>query len=121
MLLREVGRTGVNLLGFCKLVLSSIVLLAGLIGILSGSVPAEAKPRFSAIAVDARTGKVMFAKDADGVRYPASLTKVMTLYLVFQDLESSKIKLSTKLQVSKRAAAMDPSKLGLKPESAITV
>ncbi len=121
MLLSEVGRTGVNLLGFWKLVLSSIVLLAGLIGTLSVSVPAEAKPRFSAIAVDARTGKVMFAKDADGVRYPASLTKVMTLYLVFQDLESNKIKLTTKLQVSKRAAAMDPSKLGLKPDSAITV
>jgi D-alanyl-D-alanine carboxypeptidase len=118
MLLSKMGRT---LRCDRKLFFSVIVGLAALIGGLSVSVPVDAKPRFSAIAVDARTGKVLFAKDADGVRYPASLTKVMTLYLLFQDLEANKIRLSTKLRVSARAAAMDPSKLGLKPESTITV
>ncbi|MGQ0486281.1 MAG: serine hydrolase [Hyphomicrobiales bacterium] len=121
MLSSDVRRTGVTLRSGRKLFLIATIVLAALIATLSVSVPAEAKPRFSAIAVDARTGKVLFAKDADGVRYPASLTKVMTLYLVFQDLEANKIKLGTKLRVSTRAAAMDPSKLGLKPESTITV
>jgi D-alanyl-D-alanine carboxypeptidase len=97
----------------------TILVLAALL--LPLSAPADAKPRFSAIAVDARTGKVLYAKDADGLRYPASLTKMMTLYLVFQDLDAGKIKLKTKLQVSARAAAMAPSKLGFKPGGTITV
>jgi D-alanyl-D-alanine carboxypeptidase len=121
MFVSEVGRTGVTLRSVYRPLLSAIIVLTALILALSWSMLAEAKPRFSAIAVDARTGKVLFAKDADGLRHPASLTKVMTLYLVFQDLEAGKIKLDTKLKVSKRAAAMAPSKLGLKAESTITV
>lgn len=81
----------------------------------------EAKPKFSAISVDARTGKVLFSVDPDGQRFPASLTKVMTLYLLFEDLKSGKIKLETSLKVSARAAGMAPSKLGLKQGSTITV
>ena len=82
---------------------------------------AEAKPLFSAIAVDARTGKILFSNDIDGSRHPASLTKVMTLYLLFEDLKADHIKLTTDLQVSRRAAYMAPSKLGLKPGSTISV
>ncbi|NJM31192.1 MAG: D-alanyl-D-alanine carboxypeptidase [Rhizobiales bacterium] len=82
---------------------------------------AEARPRLAAMAVDARTGKILYAKDADGLRYPASLTKVMTLYVLFQDLKAGRVKLGTKLRVSRRAAAMAPSKLGMKPGTAITV
>lgn len=82
---------------------------------------AEAKPQFSAIAVDARTGTVLFSRDADGLRHPASLTKVMTLYVLFEELKAGRIKLSTPLRVSKRASGMAPSKLGLKPGSTITV
>ena len=82
---------------------------------------AEAKPQFSAISIDARNGKVLFAVDPDGLRHPASLTKVMTLYLLFEDLKSGKVKLTTPLRVSSRSAAMAPSKLGLKPGSTITV
>jgi D-alanyl-D-alanine carboxypeptidase len=84
-------------------------------------VPAEAAPRFAAIAVDARTGAILYSNDVNGVRYPASLTKMMTLYVVFQDLKAGKLKLSTPLRVSPRAASMAPSKLGLKPGSTITV
>ena len=83
--------------------------------------PALAKPKFSAIAVDARTGTVLFARDADGIRHPASLTKVMTLYVLFEDLKAGRLKLNSPLRVSKRASAMAPSKLGLKPGSTITV
>ncbi len=82
---------------------------------------AEAKPGFSAIAIDARTGKILYANNADEVRHPASLTKVMTLYLLFEDLKSRTIKLNTDLIVSRRAAAMAPSKIGLKPGSTISV
>ncbi len=84
-------------------------------------VPAEAAPRFAAIAVDARTGAILYSNDVNGTRYPASLTKMMTLYVVFQDLKAGNIKLSTPLRVSPRAASMAPSKLGLKPGSTITV
>ncbi len=121
MFVSKMGRMGVTRRDVYKPFLSAVVALAVLILTLSLSVPAQAKPRFSAIAIDARTGKVLFAKDADSSRYPASLTKVMTLYLVFQDLEAGKIKLTTKLQVSQRAAAMDPSKLGLTPGSTISL
>ncbi len=82
---------------------------------------AEAKPGFSAIAIDARTGKILYANNADEVRHPASLTKVMTLYLLFEDLKSRTIKLNTNLIISRRAAAMAPSKIGMKPGSTISV
>jgi len=80
----------------------------------AGSLEATAKVKFSAIAVDARTGKVLYSSDPDGQRYPASLTKVMTLYVLFQELKAGRMKLSTPLKMSKRAAGMAPSKLGVK-------
>ena len=77
--------------------------------------------KFSAIAIDARTGKILFAKNADAKRYPASLTKIMTLYLLFEDLKAKRITMSTPLRVSKYAAARPPSKLGFKPGRSILV
>jgi D-alanyl-D-alanine carboxypeptidase len=82
---------------------------------------AEAKPQFSAITVDARTGAVMFSDSPDGLRHPASLTKMMTLYVLFQDLKAGRITRATQLRVSARAASMAPSKLGLRAGSMITV
>jgi D-alanyl-D-alanine carboxypeptidase len=83
---------------------------------------AKSKPgKYAGIVVDARTGDVLYSENADNLRYPASLTKMMTLYLVFEALESGKIKLSSKVPVSKNAAAEPPSKLGLRPGSSITV
>jgi D-alanyl-D-alanine carboxypeptidase len=89
--------------------------------IIATILPAEARPRFSSIVVDARTGAVISGDDVDGLRHPASLTKMMTLYVLFQDLKAGRIRLSTPLRVSRRAAGMAPSKLGLKPGSTITV
>jgi D-alanyl-D-alanine carboxypeptidase len=80
-----------------------------------------AKPRFAAIAVDARTGKVLFSRDPDGLTHPASLTKVMTLYILFGELKTGKVTLDTQFKVSKAAAAKAPSKLGLKPGQTISV
>ncbi len=100
--------------------LATRLILASLI-IFSTLAPAEAKPQFSAIALDARTGKILFSKDIDGQRHPASLTKVMTLYVLFQDLKAKRITLNTSLLISRRASNMSPSKLGLKPGASISV
>ena len=75
----------------------------------------------AAIVVDAKTGKVLYSSNADTKTYPASLTKMMTLYLVFEALEAHRISLDTRITVSKYAAAQPPSKLGLKPGQTITV
>ena len=82
---------------------------------------ASASPKFSAITVDARTGQILFQDEADGLRHPASLTKMMTLYVLFQDLKAGRISHESKLHVSARAASMAPSKLNLRPGSTITV
>ena len=71
--------------------------------------------------VDANSGAVMQATNADSPRHPASLTKIMTLYLLFERLEAGKIKLTSEMPVSAHAAAQAPSKLGLKPGQTIAV
>lgn len=81
--------------------------------------PAQAKPRYAGMAVDANTGKVLYAKNADKPRYPASLTKIMTLYLLFDFIAEGKVDYKTKFYVTKHAAAQAPSKLGLKPGQSI--
>jgi len=79
------------------------------------------EPSYASIVVDANSGAVMQSTNADSPRHPASLTKIMTLYLLFERLESGKIKMSTELPVSAHAAAQAPSKLGLKPGESIRV
>ena len=78
-------------------------------------------PAYASIVVDANSGAVMQSSNADSPRHPASLTKIMTLYLLFERLEAGKIKLSTEMPVSEHAAAQAPSKLGLKPGESIEV
>src|SRR5665811_493970 len=79
------------------------------------------QPSYSSIVMDANSGAVMQATDADSPRHPASLTKIMTLYLLFERLEAGKIKLTTEMPASPHAAAQAPSKLGLKPGETIRV
>jgi D-alanyl-D-alanine carboxypeptidase len=79
------------------------------------------QPATASIVVDANSGAVMQETNADSPRHPASLTKIMTLYLLFERLEAGKIKMSTELPVSAHAAAQAPSKLGLKPGETIAV
>jgi D-alanyl-D-alanine carboxypeptidase len=78
-------------------------------------------PPFAAIVVDDNTGKAIYEVNADEPRHPASLTKIMTLYMLFEQLEAGKLKLDTPLPVSAHAAAQAPVKLGLKPNSTIAV
>ncbi|MGB7036665.1 MAG: D-alanyl-D-alanine carboxypeptidase family protein, partial [Xanthobacteraceae bacterium] len=78
-------------------------------------------PPYSSIVVDGNSGAVLEAVNPDAVRHPASLTKVMTLYLLFERLDAGRIKLDTPLVVSKHASEQDPTKLGLKPGQTISV
>ena len=64
--------------------------------------------------MDARTGEVLYAENADTRLHPASLTKMMTLYIAFQEIEAGRLSLDTKVTVSNNAAAQPPSRLGLK-------
>jgi D-alanyl-D-alanine carboxypeptidase len=77
--------------------------------------------RYSSIVMDAASGAVLSAVNADEARYPASLTKMMTLYMVFEALRDRRLTLGAMVPVSARAAAMSPSKLGLMPGARITV
>lgn len=82
---------------------------------------AFANSRYASIVIDANSGDVLYSRNAESYRYPASLTKMMTLYMTFEALESGKIKSDQKLKVSKRAAGQAPSKLWLKAGETITV
>lgn len=77
--------------------------------------------KYAGIVVDAKTGKTLYSYAADSKRYPASVAKVMTLYIVFEELEAGRLTLNSKLKVSKYAASAVPSKLYLKPGTSITV
>lgn len=78
-------------------------------------------PPTASILVDANSGAVLEAANADALRHPASLTKVMTLYLLFEQLDAGRLKLDTPLKVSEHAAEQAPTKLDLKPGETITV
>jgi D-alanyl-D-alanine carboxypeptidase len=78
-------------------------------------------PLSASIVVDGNTGSILEESNADGLRHPASLTKVMTLYLLFERLDAGKIRLDTQLSVSEHAAEQAPTKLGLKPGQTIAV
>ena len=83
--------------------------------------PNSAFARYASIVIDADTGRVLHATNPDTRNYPASLTKMMTLYLVFEAIESGQLKLKQRLPVSARASGMTPSKLGVKRGESITV
>jgi D-alanyl-D-alanine carboxypeptidase len=82
--------------------------------------PSHAAP-YADIVVDANSGTVLHSTNPDAQRHPASLTKIMTLYLLFEQLEAGKLKLDSQLPVSKEAASQMPTKLGLKPGSTLMV
>lgn len=98
------------------------LILLSLCLVLTVATPAAASKRaYAAIVVDAKTGKTLYSRSADAERYPASVAKVMTLYVLFQELEAGNLKLGSQLKVSKHAAAAVPTKLGLRAGSTISV
>ncbi|HYD69352.1 D-alanyl-D-alanine carboxypeptidase [Azospirillum sp.] len=77
--------------------------------------------KYEAIVIDARTGQVLHEENADAITHPASLTKMMTLYLTFDALDAGKLSLDQALPVSEHAQAQSPTKLGLRAGSTIKV
>src|SRR3954451_25294302 len=78
-------------------------------------------PAFSSIIVDGNSGATLSANTPDSLRHPASLTKIMTLYLLFERLEARKIQLDSEMEVSEHASEQSPTKLGLRPGQTIKV
>ena len=78
-------------------------------------------PAFSSIIVDGNSGATLSASNPDASRHPASLTKIMTLYLLFERLDAGKMKLDTEMEVSEHASEQAPTKLGLRPGQTIRV
>jgi D-alanyl-D-alanine carboxypeptidase len=78
-------------------------------------------PAFSSIIVDGNSGATLSATNPDASRHPASLTKIMTLYLLFERLDAGKMKLDTEMDVSEHASDQAPTKLGLRPGQTIAV
>jgi D-alanyl-D-alanine carboxypeptidase len=78
-------------------------------------------PAFASIIVDGNSGATLSANNPDALRHPASLTKIMTLYLLFERLDAGKIKLDTEMDVSEHASEQAPTKLGLRPGQSIKV
>ncbi len=106
-----VGRTPALML---KIVLAALAFSAFSVA------PASAE-KYASIVIDTETNEVLHARHADAPRYPASLTKAMTLYMLFDALKSGEVKLHEKLPVSRHAASQPPSSLRLKVGSTITV
>jgi len=103
--------------------LAVALLLAAGLAACSTSRPTEAlqtvrpvnSSKYAAIVVDADTGKTLFATAADQPRFPASLTKMMTLYMLFEAIDQGRVSMATPIPVSAYAASRPPSRLGVKP------
>lgn len=85
------------------------------------SLLAASESKYAAIVVDAKTGEVLYAKHPDDPRYPASITKLMTLYLTFEALSSGKLHMDDRVVFSPHAAAQAPTKLGVRPGDSVSV
>lgn len=96
----------------------SLLLLVGWMFVASGH---SAHAKYAAFVMDAETGQTLYSDHADDQNYPASLTKMMTLYLLFEDLETGKVNLRTPLKVTPRAERQQPSSLGLRKGETIPV
>jgi len=96
----------------------SVLVVAATVGRAHAQIGSD---RYAAMVVEAQSGTVLMAASADQPRYPASLTKIMTLYMAFEALRDGRITLSTPIRVSSSAAAMPPSRLGLTAGMTLTV
>lgn len=98
------------------------LVLASIFGAVGSAGPAYARgARHAAMILDANTGQVLHNEDGDEQRHPASLTKMMTLYLAFETIEAGRMAMSDKIKISQEAASVAPSKLELEPGEEIAV
>lgn len=100
--------------------LAFALLFVGWTGVFSVQAQARVE-KHAALVIDVNSGAVLHKDEADALRHPASLTKMMTLYLTFETLESGRLKMSDMITISKNAASVAPSKLDLKPGEQISV
>jgi D-alanyl-D-alanine carboxypeptidase (penicillin-binding protein 5/6) len=103
------------------LILAAVMMLAAATAKPAMAASMTTESRYASIVVDANSGEVLYAKKPDSPRYPASITKVMTLYLAFEALSQGKLHLNDTITVSRHAAGQAPTKLGLRAGSTITV
>lgn len=96
-----------------------VAFLTFVLAVITVPLGAHAGDKYASIVIDSETNQVLHARYADSPRYPASLTKVMTLYMVFDALDSGELTLDEELPVSRKASQASPSKLGLVPGSTI--
>ncbi len=96
-------------------------LIAAILVIIAVGASAEANPKYASFIIDANTGKVLYSRNADAPRYPASLTKMMTLYMLFEAMEQGKVTKNTRVPFSSHAASMQPTKLGVPAGKNISV
>lgn len=96
-----------------------VVATVGVVALGGGRPAIAAGGKHAAIVIDANSGRVLHAQSADAERYPASLTKMMTLYLAFELMEQGRLKPSTPIRISENAAAAAPSRLGLEAGATI--
>lgn len=99
--------------------LFSLALTLGALGVTAA--PAKAAPPFSVVILDGSTGRVILSDNPGAQRHPASLTKMMTVYMTFDALKAGSLTLDQMLTVSSNAASRPPTKLGLKPGQKISV
>lgn len=106
-----------------KLTTRSIAGLGAMLAALTGVPAASAQgvDRYAAFVIDTQTAEVLHEDQADEARYPASLTKMMTLYMLFEAIEQGRVSMNEGLPVSRRAAAQSPSRLGLRAGDRISV
>ncbi|WP_336276838.1 D-alanyl-D-alanine carboxypeptidase [Bartonella sp. CB178] len=111
---------GKKIVYFCKKLVISYIVLA-LSCSWASATPKGAYPdKYAAIVIDANTGKTLFEANATLKRYPASLTKMMTLYMLFEAMHTGRITPKTPIPVSSYAAARPPTKIGLKAGQTIS-
>ena len=103
------------------LIVSLLCLFLGLSALPAHAVINQKSPKYAALMMDANTGEVFYARNADARRYPASLTKMMTLYLTFEALANGKIKLTDQMPVSAHAAAQPQTNISLRKGQTIPV
>jgi D-alanyl-D-alanine carboxypeptidase len=107
-----------------RLLSSSKMVAAGALALAIGFAPhhaSAADSRSAAIVIDVKTGKTLYSANAESRRYPASLTKMMTLYITFEALAAGKISKKTRIPFSAQAASRPPTKLGVKAGNSVTV
>lgn len=118
---RKIHGRSQRLAAFCWRGVAIVAVGAGIMAVPARAASLYAEPKYAAILINSSTGEVLYARQADAPRLPASITKVLTLYIAFEELSNRQMRSTDRITVSRRAAAQAPSKLGLKAGATISV